>query len=136
MLILTLVGFIVSLGVATILEMFVLSNLTSNPFTLILYWSIHALLVMIIVEALVGLFAKRTNLAGTKEVFKMLQSAHKKDKKMTWLILASLLCLVISYVFLSLTIGWATNVALILCIVLFIVYVVKLFKLENKVEYH
>lgn len=136
MLILTLVGFIVSLGVATILEMFVLSNLTSNPFTLILYWSIHALLVMIIVEALVGLFAKRTNLAGTKEVFKMLQSAHKKDKKMTWLILASLLCLVMSYVFLSLTIGWATNVALILCIVLFIVYVVKLFKLENKVEYH
>ncbi len=136
MLILTLVGFIVSLGVATILEMFVLSNLTSNPFTLILYWSIHALLVMIIVEALVGLFAKRTNLAGTKEVFKMLQSAHKKDKKMTWLILASLLCLVISYVFLSLTIGWATNVALILCIVLFIVYIVKLFKLENKVEYH
>ncbi len=91
---------------------------------------------MIIVEALVGLFAKRTNLAGTKEVFKMLQSAHKKDKKMTWLILASLLCLVISYVFLSLTIGWATNVALILCIVLFIVYIVKLFKLENKVEYH
>lgn len=136
MLILTLVGFIVSLGVATILEMFVLSNLTSNPFTLILYWSIHALLVMIVVETLVGLFAKRTNLAGTKEVFKMLQSAHKKDKKMTWLILASLLCLVISYVFLSLTIGWATNVALILCIVLFIVYIVKLFKLENKVEYH
>ena len=136
MLILTLVGFIVSLGVATILEMFVLSNLTSNPFTLILYWSIHALLVMIVVEALVGLFAKRTNLAGTQEVFKMLQSAHKKDKKMTWLILASLLCLVISYVFLSLTIGWATNVALILCIVLFIVYIVKLFKLENKVEYH
>lgn len=136
MLILTLVGFIVSLGVATILEMFVLSNLTSNPFTLILYWSIHALLVMIVVEALVGLFAKRTNLADTQEVFKMLQSAHKKEKKMTWLILASLLCLVISYVFLSLTIGWATNVALILCIVLFIVYVVKLFKLENKVEYH
>lgn len=130
--VLTIIAMILAISVSMILEIFVLSFYTSNPFTLIMYWSIHALLVMIVAEILIGLFAKRKNLANTKEVFKMIKSAHQKQSSMTLHILMSGLCLIISYGFLNRNLTMATNIALVSCIVLFFGYVFRLIKLENK----
>lgn len=131
MFILNLLGLFISVVIATVLEIFVVSLYTSNVLFLMTYWSFHALVMMVLVEALIGLFTQRANMATTYEVGAMLSKAHKKEKLLSTLIVTAFITALLSYVLLVSHQPLFAWLLLVVTMIVLVLYIVKLYRNEK-----